>query len=93
MAQGGELSLGQVLRLRVRHMSDGVALGTRAFVNEVFTLHREKFGPRTQGRGAADPGVVVDWADGVARLAGAGVGLGDYNLRVASLFIEIPIWR
>jgi putative transposase len=44
--QGGELSLGQVLRLRVRHMSDGVALGTRAFVNEVFTLHREKFGAR-----------------------------------------------
>ena len=43
--QGGELSLGEVLRLRVRHMSDGVALGSRAFVNEVFTLHREKFGP------------------------------------------------
>jgi hypothetical protein len=38
--------LGQVLRLRVRHMSDGVALGTRAFVNEVFTLHREKFGAK-----------------------------------------------
>ena len=46
IAQGGELSLGQVLRLRVRHMSDGVALGTRAFVNEVFALHREKFGPK-----------------------------------------------
>ena len=44
--QGGELSLGQVLRLRVRHMSDGMALGTRAFVNEVFVLHREKFGPK-----------------------------------------------
>jgi hypothetical protein len=46
LAQGGELSLGQVLRLRVRHMSDGVALGTRAFVNEVFALHRKKFGPK-----------------------------------------------
>ena len=46
IAQGGELSLGQVLRLRVRHMSDGVALGSRAFVNEVFTRHREKFGPK-----------------------------------------------
>ena len=46
LEQGGELSLGQVLRLRVRHMSDGVALGTRAFVNEVFTLHRQKFGPK-----------------------------------------------
>ena len=46
IAQGGELSLGQVLRLRVRHMSDGVALGTKAFVNEVFTQHREKFGKK-----------------------------------------------
>ena len=46
IAQGGELSLGQVLRLRVRHMSDGVALGTREFVNEVFARHREKFGPK-----------------------------------------------
>ena len=44
--QGGELSLGQILRLRVRHMSDGVVLGSQAFVNEVFTLHREKFGPK-----------------------------------------------
>ena len=44
--QGGELSLGEVLRLRVRHMSDGVALGTREFVNEVFTRHREMFGPK-----------------------------------------------
>jgi len=46
LAQGGELSLGQVLRLRVRHMSDGVALGTRAFVEEVFVLYRDKFGPK-----------------------------------------------
>ena len=46
IAQGGELSLGQVLRLRVRHMSDGVALGTREFVNEVFARHREKFGKK-----------------------------------------------
>ena len=44
--QGGELSLGQVLRLRVRHMSDGMALGTKAFVDEVFALNRDKFGPR-----------------------------------------------
>ena len=46
IAQGGELSLGQVLRLRVRHMSDGVALGSRAFVNEVFRRHRDRFGPK-----------------------------------------------
>ena len=46
IAQGGELSLAEVLRLRVRHLSDGVAIGTKDFVNEVFTLHREKFGPK-----------------------------------------------
>ena len=46
LARGGELSLGEVLRLRVRHLSDGVALGTRGFVNEVFRLHREQFGSR-----------------------------------------------
>jgi putative transposase len=46
LAQGGQLSLPEVLRLRVRHMSDGVALGSKEFVNEVFKLHREKFGPK-----------------------------------------------
>ena len=44
LAQGGQLSLGEVLRVRVRHMSDGAVLGSREFVNEVFALHREKFG-------------------------------------------------
>ena len=44
--QGGELSLGEVLRLRVRHMTDGVVLGSKEFVNEVFELHREKFGAK-----------------------------------------------
>lgn len=46
LKRGGELSLGQVLRLRVRHFTDGVVLGSREFVNEVFVQHREKFGPR-----------------------------------------------
>ena len=46
IAQGGELSLGEVLRLRVRHMSDGVALGTKDFVNEVFARNRKKFGKK-----------------------------------------------
>ncbi|MBL9175289.1 MAG: hypothetical protein JNL10_17245 [Verrucomicrobiales bacterium] len=48
LKRGGELSLGQVLRLRVRHFTDGVVLGSREFVNEVFVQHREKFGPRRQ---------------------------------------------
>ena len=46
LKRGGELSIGQMLRLRVRHLTDGVVLGSKEFVNEVFVRHREKFGPR-----------------------------------------------
>ncbi len=42
----GTLSLGQVLRLRVRYFSDGVVLGSQNFVNEVFAEFRDRFGPR-----------------------------------------------
>ncbi len=48
LAQGGELSRSQILRLRLRHLTDGVALGSKAFVNEIFALHREKFGAKRQ---------------------------------------------
>lgn len=46
LARGGRLSLGQSLRLRIRHLTDGVALGSKDFVNEVFTRYRSRFGPR-----------------------------------------------
>ena len=42
----GELKLGQVLRLRVRYFSDGVVLGSRNYVNEVFREFRDRFGAR-----------------------------------------------
>ena len=48
LKQGGELSRAEILRLRLRHMTDGLVLGSRAFVNEIFILHREKFGARRQ---------------------------------------------
>jgi putative transposase len=44
LKRGGKLSVGQILRVRVRHMTDGLVLGSKEFVNEVFTQHREKFG-------------------------------------------------
>ena len=64
LKRGGELSLGQMLRLRVRHLTDGVVLGSREFVNEVFIQHREKFGSRRKDgarriRGAPLPGISV----------------------------------
>jgi hypothetical protein len=46
LARGGRLSLPEILRLRVRHLTAGVAIGSRDFVNQVFTHHRSHFGPK-----------------------------------------------
>jgi len=64
LARGGELSLGQVLRLRVRHLTDGVFLGSKEFVNEMFARHRDRFGSRRKDgarpiRGVALPDIRV----------------------------------
>jgi putative transposase len=42
----GALTLGQALRLRVRYFTDGVVLGSRNYVNGIFTEYRDRFGPR-----------------------------------------------
>lgn len=42
----GVLTVGQVLRLRVRYFSDGVVLGSRNYVNGIFAEFRNRFGPR-----------------------------------------------
>ena len=42
--KGGNLSHAQLLHCRVRYFSDGVVLGSKAFVNSVFAEHREQFG-------------------------------------------------
>ena len=44
--RGAELNRGQVLRLRVRYMTDGMILGSKTYVNEVFAEHRDRFGPK-----------------------------------------------
>lgn len=44
LASKGRLDRWQMLRCRVRYFSDGVALGTRNFVNAVFAARREHFG-------------------------------------------------
>lgn len=46
MKKGGELGLGEVLLLRIRHLTDGVAFGSREFVEGVFMKYRAKFGPK-----------------------------------------------
>jgi hypothetical protein len=42
----GRLPLDEYLRLRVRYFADGAMLGTRNFVDEVFTSLRDRFGPK-----------------------------------------------
>ncbi len=48
LAAKGRLDHGQMLRCRVRYFADGLALGTKTFVNEVFAARREHFGPKRQ---------------------------------------------
>lgn len=46
LAEKGKLSAAELVRLRVRYFTDGVALGSREFVEGVFDAQRECFGPR-----------------------------------------------
>jgi REP element-mobilizing transposase RayT len=43
LASGGQLSLSELLRCRVRYFSDGLVLGSCTFVEEVFHRHRRHF--------------------------------------------------
>jgi putative transposase len=40
---GGRLGWGQMLRCRVRYFSDGMALGSRDFVEQIFRTQRHRF--------------------------------------------------
>jgi REP element-mobilizing transposase RayT len=42
----GEISLGKVLRCRVRYFTDGAVIGSRNFVDEAFSSARERFGSK-----------------------------------------------
>ena len=43
--RGGQLSRAELLRCKVRHFADGMVIGSRGFVDEVFEQSRERFGP------------------------------------------------
>jgi len=53
LAEGGKLSRGELLRCRVRSFSEGMVLGSRAFVEESFRARREWFGEKRK-TGACD---------------------------------------
>lgn len=42
----GRLSGAKMVRLRVRYFSDGLVLGSKAFVESVFSENRDKLGPK-----------------------------------------------
>ena len=46
LKEGGGLSPQELLRCRVRYFTDGVVLGSHAYVQEVFLRHRANFGPK-----------------------------------------------
>ncbi len=46
LKEKGRLSTAELVRLRVRYFTDGVALGSREFVDGLFEAQREMFGPR-----------------------------------------------
>ena len=59
-AQGeGSLSRAQVLRIRVRYLTDGAVLGSRRFVDEIFMGCRSRFGSRRKD--GARPMKGADW--------------------------------
>jgi putative transposase len=63
----GEISLGTMLRCRIRYFTDGAVIGSRVFVNEAFAGARERFGgKRTDGarrmRGEAAAAAGLLWS-------------------------------
>lgn len=45
-AQRGKLNAAELVRLRVRHFSEGAVLGSKAFVEGIFEAQREEFSPK-----------------------------------------------
>ena len=58
-AAGGRLSLAAALRCRVRYFSDGMVLGSQAFVDGFFARQRDGFGGRRTSGGRRMKG--ADW--------------------------------
>ncbi|WP_395748834.1 transposase [Prosthecobacter sp.] len=46
LKEKGKLSPAELVRLRVRHFTDGVVLGSREFVEGIFEAQRERFSPK-----------------------------------------------
>jgi putative transposase len=65
--RAGEISMGRMLRCRVRYFTDGAVIGSRSFVNEAFASARERFGPKRKDgarkmRGNSSAAASVIWS-------------------------------
>jgi hypothetical protein len=65
--KNGEISIGKMLCCRVRYFTDGAVIGSRSFVNELFTGSRSRFGSKRKSgarklRGNASPANGVLWS-------------------------------
>ena len=47
-SKGGQLSRAELLQCRIRYFTVGAAIGSKAYVNEVFAQNRDHFGPKRQ---------------------------------------------
>ena len=56
--------MADLLRLRIRHLSDGLVFGSREFVEGVFEEFRDRFGRRRR--------------TGARKLSAAGAGLSEF---------------
>jgi REP element-mobilizing transposase RayT len=66
IARDGEISLGKMLRCRIRYFTDGAVIGSRIFVNDTFDGAKERFGPKRKDgarklRGSAAAAAGVLW--------------------------------
>ena len=61
LEKGGKLSKAELLHCRVRYFSDGVVLGSQAFVEDIFEKYRDEFGLKRKN-GARKPRY-GDWGE------------------------------
>jgi len=61
----GGMAVGVLLRCRVRYFTDGVVIGSRMFVNEVFAASRERFGAKRKDGARKMRGAAAASASGV----------------------------
>lgn len=57
----GRLGHAVLVKMRIRHFTEGAAFGSRAFLEEVFQKRREKFGPTRKDD--ARPILDVRWGE------------------------------